>query len=85
MQPSYDNDEEMVIIPKRVFYVHIRIEAYFAEFYRHVQDGKNHREAYEAVEADLSEYGFPPKYDSYENFRRGKSYHYNKDNPVKFW
>jgi len=85
MQLSYDDDEEMVIIPKRVFFAHIRVEAYFAEFRRHVWAGKNHREAWAAVEAELSEWGFPARYDSYESFRAGKTYHHNKDAPLSYW
>ena len=85
MQENNEHSEPMTTIPTRVFHVHLYVRNYFDEFWKHVWAGKNHREAWEAVEAELSKWGFPARYDSYESFRAGKTYHYSKDTPISYW
>lgn len=85
MRLTSENGEEMVIIPLRVFHTHLYVEKYFEAFWKHVQAGMLHREAWQAVEDELAEYGFPSRYDSYESFRVGKQYHYKKNTPLNFW
>lgn len=38
----------------------------------------NFHQAWEFLEADLSEYGLPPRYSTIDAFKRGKSYHHRR-------
>lgn len=77
----------MVIVPKRVIAM-LYTEGYFAEFWRIVQEGHTHVEAYLQTEAQLREYGFPGRYESYESFKNGKSRYGNQgptNTDILFW
>jgi hypothetical protein len=66
------------MIPDRVVAM-LFVEGYFVEFWRVIQDrGCSHRMAWADCEETLERYGFPCRYDSYEGFRRMKSYYIDK-------
>lgn len=77
--------EEMVLIPRRVITM-LHIEGYFSEFWRLVQEGHTHAEAYLLAERQLEEYGLPQRYESYETFKVMKSRHHKGEDPnILFW
>ena len=65
-------------IPQRVLDA-LWIDGYFKAFFSYVQQGLTHQEAYEKLEEELSSYGLPPRYTDYQSFKRGKSYHWDRD------
>ena len=74
------------MIPLRVVNT-LSTQGYFSQFWIYVQNGMNHREAYEQLENDLDKYNLPVKYESYESFKWIK-WHYNKKYPkngIDFW
>ena len=52
------------------------------EDWEKVQEDCTHAEAYQYVEDQLNMYGLPPRYSSYESFKRGKAYFWDKSEPV---
>lgn len=66
-------------IPTRVLET-LWVDGYFKAFWQKVQEEQcSHSAAYEFIEEELEKYGLPPRYTSYEAFKRGKSYHFDKD------
>jgi len=64
----------------------LHIEGYFAEFWRNVQEGHTHVEAYLITERQLEEYDLPKRYDSYESFKVIKSRRSREgDSDILFW
>ena len=77
--------EETILIPIRVVRM-LFIEHYFVAFYKHVEAGDTHVEAWQKIEEELTQYGLPTRFDSYENFKSAKSYYLKKQrNPIDFW
>lgn len=77
--------EECVEIPVRVINM-LFVEHYFAAFWVHVQAGSTHSEAWAFIEEELSKYGLPKRFDTYESFKSAKNYYYKKRNePINFW
>jgi hypothetical protein len=73
--------EELCQIPKRVLKT-LWIDEYFAAFWVQVQSGMTHVEAYLYIENQLQLYGLPPRYSSYESFKRGKSNFLGQNEPI---
>lgn len=78
-------NEEVVVIPKRIFET-IHTEKYFEQFWLHVQNGLTHLQAWELLETDLIKYSLPSKYSSYQSFKRAKSYYHNRrEQDILLW
>lgn len=71
-------DDDAVLIPRYLLRT-LAPSGYLQYFYLAVQaSALNHREAWEAIEADREGHGLPPGYASYESFKRAKSFHMGK-------
>lgn len=66
------DDEVYIKIPIRVFNM-LSMDGYMSAFWRYVQEGYTHVDAYYACERDLNKYGIPARYTSYESFRAQKA------------
>ena len=73
--------EQVRQIPQRVL-DSLWIDGYFKAFWAKVQENCTHAEAYQYVEDQLKMYWLPPRYSSYESFKRGKAYFWDKSEPV---
>lgn len=77
--------EETIAIPKRIVFA-LHIDGYFREFYENTQKGMSHKEAWEKLENEFELYELPARYDNFESFKRGKSYHFKKkQQKISFW
>lgn len=69
------NNDDLVTIPRYLIRT-LQPQGYIQRFYALVSASSlSHMDAWEAIENERDLFGLPPGYDTYESFKRCKSYH----------
>lgn len=73
------NKDKVVILSLRVLNISQSLPFYLECWHGYKSEGMNGREAWEAVELELTKNGISQRYTSYESFKSGMSQYYSRN------